>query len=69
MCSSHQPEAGADSGVLPVLNILPGGRSEWVYEPEQVQCGLWVERSEVEQGFCALAPDHDGRCQPVTEVV
>lgn len=33
-------------------------------EPVQFACGMWVERSESEQGFCTLSPAHQGDCQP-----
>lgn len=59
MCSSHQPIEGADSGVSPALaSALP-----YWERPGPIQCGQWVER-DGREGFCALAPDHEGRCNP-----
>lgn len=63
MCGSQRPLMGADSGV--VRNFLPDGSIEWVTEPIQATCGHWVETANAE-GFCALEPNHDGRCQPPT---
>lgn len=69
MCSRHQPEAGTDSeGMWAQMAdgaIVEGPRLLFANEPVQVQCGNWVERGDAE-GFCALVPDHDGRCQPPT---
>lgn len=65
MCGSQQPLEGADSAPRPLVTLAPGvGAIFGPDEPEQVQCGVWVERSETEQGFCSLPPDHEGRCQP-----
>lgn len=59
MCSRHQPVEGADSGdheeVIAFIHTQD--------EPIQVQCGTWIENEQYE-GFCTLAPDHEGRCQP-----
>lgn len=57
MCSSHQPEAGADSTGEVVLFEYGSG------EPVPVQCGHWVERDFL-MGFCMLVPGHYGECEP-----
>jgi len=61
MCSSHQPETGADGRA--VINYLPEGGFEWVREPTQITCGHWIE-NESGEGFCALEPGHEQGCQP-----
>lgn len=53
MCDSRQPLAGADS--KPPLPY-------WE-RPGPIQCGTWIERADCE-GFCSLAPDHEGGCEP-----
>lgn len=67
MCSRHQPEAGADSGL--VVGPITVGWPDDIWnvdastEPEQAACGHWIELDEME-GFCNLLPLHDGPCQP-----
>lgn len=64
MCDSHQPEAGADSGLM-VGPIAVGWPADiWNSdEPVQVACGHWIE-NENGEGFCALEPGHEQGCQP-----